>query len=69
MSGPTRTHTTSFLVPVFGVIWGAAFLHEPVPLGVVGGAVVIGVGLVLVFESSGALQVTGGAVWGSRRTG
>jgi len=52
-AGPTRTHTTSFLVPVFGVIWGAAFLHEPVPLGVIGGAFVIGIGLVLVLSQAG----------------
>lgn len=28
--GPTRTLGVTFLVPVFGLFWGALFLHEPV---------------------------------------
>lgn len=27
-TGAPRTMTVSFLIPVFGVVWGAAFLHE-----------------------------------------
>lgn len=28
--GPTRTLGVTFLVPVFGLFWGALFLHEPI---------------------------------------
>jgi drug/metabolite transporter (DMT)-like permease len=30
--GVARTTTVTFLVPVFGIAWGALFLHEPVTL-------------------------------------
>jgi drug/metabolite transporter (DMT)-like permease len=40
--GPTRTLSVAFLIPAFGVLWGAIFLDEPVGL-----ATVIGGGLVL----------------------
>ena len=28
--GPTRALSVTFLIPVFGVLWGAIFLHEPI---------------------------------------
>ncbi|MBF0530531.1 MAG: DMT family transporter, partial [Deltaproteobacteria bacterium] len=38
--GPTRATTVTFLIPLFGVIWGAWFLDEPVPMNMVGGGIV-----------------------------
>ncbi|BAS27778.1 membrane protein [Limnochorda pilosa] len=40
--GPTRTLTVTFLVPVFGTLWGALFLDEAV-----GAATVLGLTLIL----------------------
>lgn len=40
--GPTRTLTVTFLIPVFGVLWGRLFLGEPLGLGTLaGGALVL----------------------------
>lgn len=40
--GPARTLTVTFLIPVFGVLWGALFLDEAVtPAMLAGGAVVL----------------------------
>jgi drug/metabolite transporter (DMT)-like permease len=46
--GPTRTHTYAFLVPPFGVLWGALFLGERVPGGMVVGLAFILAGMALV---------------------
>lgn len=45
--GPTRTLTVTFLIPVFGVLWGAVFLGEPVgrTLLLGGMCVLAGIGL------------------------
>jgi drug/metabolite transporter (DMT)-like permease len=39
--GPTRGSTVTFLIPVFGVLWGAVFLAEPVGAGTVSGGLVV----------------------------
>jgi drug/metabolite transporter (DMT)-like permease len=40
--GPTRALTVTFLIPVFGVLWGNIFLHEPLGWNMVlGGAMVL----------------------------
>ena len=40
--GPTRALTVNFLIPVFGVLWGAVFLGEAVTLSTLsGGALII----------------------------
>ncbi len=31
--GPPRALTVTFLTPVFGLLWGTLFLHEPVRRG------------------------------------
>jgi drug/metabolite transporter (DMT)-like permease len=51
-TGPTRTLTVTFLIPVFGLFFGVLFLGEPVGVGTLVGlgiilysvALVIGVG-------------------------
>lgn len=35
--GPTRTTTVTYLIPVFGTVWGAAFLSEPITGGMLAG--------------------------------
>lgn len=35
--GPTRTTTVTYLIPVFGTVWGAAFLGEPITGGMLAG--------------------------------
>jgi drug/metabolite transporter (DMT)-like permease len=48
--GPTRTFTVTFLIPVFGTLWGALFLHEPVGVSTLAGGAVIVVATALVLE-------------------
>lgn len=48
--GPTKTLTVTFLVPVFGVLFGAILLDEPVGVGTVLGLVIILASLVFVNE-------------------
>lgn len=47
-AGPTKALTTTLLVPVFGVFWGAVLLNEPISSGMLIGLVIIllSVGLV-----------------------
>jgi drug/metabolite transporter (DMT)-like permease len=40
--GPTNTTTVTYLIPLFGTVWGALFLHEPITPGML-----IGLGLIL----------------------
>jgi drug/metabolite transporter (DMT)-like permease len=40
--GPTRALTVTFLIPLFGVLWGVLFLSEPLTLNMVfGGALIL----------------------------
>ena len=48
--GPTRTFTVTFLIPVFGTLWGALFLAEPVGFSTLAGGAVIVVATALVLE-------------------
>ena len=54
--GPTRTPTVTYLIPLFGTLWGVAFLHERLTPGVVAG-------LVGVLAS---VVVVNGAAWSGR---
>lgn len=46
--GPVRSLTVTFLIPPFGVLWGAVFLHEVVTWAHLLGGALIGGALVLV---------------------
>lgn len=54
--GPTRAMCASFLIPLFSMLWGILFLHEPVHASTLaGGAVVLmAMGLVLSAPRAGA---------------
>ena len=39
--GPTRALTMAFLMPVFGMLWGALFLDEPITLPMIAGCALI----------------------------
>jgi len=48
--GPTRTFTVTFLIPVFGTLWGALFLDEPVGVSTLAGGAVIVAATAMVLE-------------------
>ena len=39
--GPTKTLSVTFLIPLFGMVWGAVFLNEQVTAGMLVGLIVI----------------------------
>lgn len=39
--GPARALTVTFLIPLFGVLWGAVFLREPVSINMLSGCALI----------------------------
>jgi drug/metabolite transporter (DMT)-like permease len=39
--GPTKTLSVTFLIPVFGIIWGMIFLHEKLTFGMLIGLIII----------------------------
>ena len=45
--GPARAITVTFVVPIFGILWGALFLAESVSAGMLEGGVVILTGTAL----------------------
>ena len=52
--GPPRAMTVTFLIPVFGVLWGWLFLDENITLRIVlgGGVILLGTGLATGFVGS-----------------
>jgi len=46
--GPTSALTVTFLVPVFGILWGHIFLAEPVGWDTLAGALIVIAGTALV---------------------
>lgn len=46
--GATRALTVTYLIPVFGILWGALFLGESLPAAALAGGVLIVTGTVLV---------------------
>ena len=55
--GPTKALSVTFLIPVFGLLWGALFLHERIGPGTVAGLLVI---------LSSVTLVTGVRLWPKR---
>ncbi|OAT72118.1 DMT family transporter [Parageobacillus thermoglucosidasius] len=49
--GPTKTLSVTFLVPVFGVIWGMIFLHEKISTGMIGGLAIILISIFLLSDT------------------
>ncbi|HTH60433.1 MAG TPA: DMT family transporter [Paraburkholderia sp.] len=62
--GPARTITVTFVIPVFGILWGALFLGERVSAGMVDACVAILAGTVL---ATGVVARLPGVRAGSRR--
>ncbi len=52
--GPTRALTVAFLMPVFGMIWGAIILYEVITWPMIAGTVTILLGTALVLKSGHA---------------
>jgi drug/metabolite transporter (DMT)-like permease len=49
--GATRALTVTYLIPVFGVLWGALFLGEALTLPMLAGGVLVVLGTVLVLRT------------------
>jgi drug/metabolite transporter (DMT)-like permease len=54
--GPLSSMTVTFMIPPFGVLWGALFLDEPLSMAHVYGGVLIGVALWLVLRPAGVAK-------------
>lgn len=48
--GPVKSMTTTFLIPLFGVLWGGLFLDEPLSMAHVYGGMLIALALWLVLK-------------------
>ena len=48
--GPVKSMTTTFLIPLFGVLWGALFLDEPLSMAHIYGGLLIALALWLVLK-------------------
>jgi drug/metabolite transporter (DMT)-like permease len=48
--GPTRTLTVTFMIPVFGVVWGTLFLGEHVGVGTIAGGLTVLAAMALVIR-------------------
>ncbi|MEH6937945.1 DMT family transporter [Bacillus sp. JJ664] len=48
--GPTKTLSVTFLIPVFGMIWGVLILHEKITMGMFVGFIVILVSVFLISD-------------------
>jgi len=49
--GATRALTVTYLIPLFGVLWGALFLGEAITLSMLGGAALVLLGTFFVLKS------------------
>ena len=56
--GATRSITVTFLVPLFGIFWGAVILHEPLGLRMLAGTAIVLLGTLLAtgFIGAGSLR-------------
>lgn len=55
--GPTRALTVTFLMPVFGIGWGATLLGEPITAGMVGGVALVVAGTAAVVRPASPAPV------------
>ncbi len=55
--GAARTMTVAYLIPIFGVIWGCVFLHEPLTLRMLAGGIVVLTGTILVTRAAAPIQL------------
>ncbi len=55
--GPIRASTTTFLIPIFGVLWGALLLDEPLSWAHLYGGVLIAIALWLVVRPAKKMTV------------
>ena len=55
--GATKTTAVVYLVPVFGMLWGRLFLHEPITLTMIVGGLVIISGVVILNSGKRAVAV------------
>jgi drug/metabolite transporter (DMT)-like permease len=49
--GPTRALTVTYLIPIFGVLWGALFLGETLSVAMLAGAALVILGTILVLKN------------------
>lgn len=49
--GPTRALTVTFLIPAFGILWGALFLGEALPASALAGGALVVAGTVFVLRA------------------
>ncbi|MGV6397773.1 DMT family transporter [Pseudomonas caspiana] len=57
--GPLSSMTVTFMIPPFGVLWGALFLDEPLSMAHIYGGVLIAVALWLVLRPGAAVKAEG----------
>ena len=57
--GATRSITVTFLVPLFGIFWGALILHEPLSLRMLAGTAIVLLGTLLATGFLGAPRPLG----------
>jgi len=54
--GPVKSLTVTFLIPLFGILWGKLFLNEPLSWAYAGGGALIGVALLLVLKPAASAR-------------
>ena len=47
VAGPARAITVTFVIPIFGILWGALFLAERVSMGMAAACAIVLVGTAL----------------------
>ncbi|MDR5833467.1 DMT family transporter [Caballeronia sp. LZ034LL] len=57
VAGPARAMTVTFVIPLFGILWGAWFLGEPVSLAMIAGCGIVLAGTALATGALGRLPL------------
>jgi drug/metabolite transporter (DMT)-like permease len=63
-AGPTRAMTVTFLIPMFGMAWGALFLGETITPAMLAGCALVIAGTLPVLRTTAAQRRRGGATRG-----